>query len=662
MDCHSGQYDPKANSSDHGARILAGTRERLPLVGSFVVWCPTPLCDLHEACFLRSNPVLENDGSMADKRFAVVSVLLFPFVLSGCSGSSGFKNATISPSTADLIAGDSVQFTTNISTNASELSWSVNSIAGGNATVGTIGVNGRYTAPAAQPQAPVTVTVASLSKPANSASATVTVVDSGTVTTTSNPQVAAYKISPPVPATVSVEFGTDTTYGVSTSTQDAAGNAALLSTLVAGMKANTTYHMRALLQMPDGTQLADSDHTFTTSAYPNGTAPQLTVTNPSGTPQSGVEMLDLIGAGPVVVVDLSGNLLWSYKPTGVITSDIVQPVKPLPNGHFVLVISPSSTFPLSATPLPLGTLNLVREIDLEGTIIREITIDDLNSRLTSAGFTFNALDFHHDIAVLPNGHWIVLVNSIRQFTFGGGPTTNVLGDALVDLDENLNPIWLWDSFDHLDVNRHPMAFPDWTHSNAVLYSATDGNLLLSIRHQNWIVKIDYANGQGAGDVLWRLGQGGDFTLQGGSDPVDWFYAQHGPSFPDQTTSGNFSLAVFDNGNDRMYPTGQICDTTNSPSCPYSTAQVLNIDETNKTATLAFHQDAFAFSNFGGNIEVLGNKNVEYDEASVPGTAPGSAVFEVTPDASPQTIWQMSIANANAYRAFRMPSLYPGVQW
>lgn len=603
---------------------------------------------------------------MVDKRFVVVPALLFAFMLSGCSTSSGFKGATITPSTADLIAGDSVQFTTNISTNASDLSWSVNSIAGGNASVGTIDANGHYTAPAAQTPAPVTVSVASVSKPSTTASATVTVVDSGTVTTTANQQVAAYKIAPPVPATVSVEFGTDTTYGRATSTQDAAGNAAQLSILVAGMKANTTYHMRALLKMPDGTQLADTDHTFTTSAYPNGTAPQLTVTNPTGTPQSGVEMLDLIGvSAPVVTVDLSGNVLWSYKPAGVITADFVQPVKPLPNGHFVLVISPSSTFPLSATPPPAGTLNLVREIDLEGTTIREITIDDLNSRLTNAGFNYNALDFHHDIAVLPNGHWIVLVNSFRQFTdLPGFPgTTNVLGDGLVDLDENLNPVWVWDSFDHLDVNRHPMAFPDWTHSNAILYSATDGNLLLSIRHQSWILKIDYANGQGAGDVLWRLGQGGDFTLQGGSDPIDWFYAQHGPSFPDQTTSGNFSLAVFDNGNSRVYPTGQICDTTNSPSCPYSTAQVLNIDETAKTATLTFHQDTFAFSNFGGNIEVLGNKNVEYDQASVPGgTVPASAVLEVTPGAAPQTIWQLNVSGAAAYRAFRMTSLYPGVQW
>ena len=49
--------------------------------------------------------------------------------------------------------------------------------------------------------------------------------------------------------------------------------------------------------------------------------------------------------------------------------------------------------------------------------------------------------------------------------------TTVIGDALVDVDQNLNPDWVWNTFDHLDINRHPMNFPDWTHSNDMLYSS-----------------------------------------------------------------------------------------------------------------------------------------------------------------------------------------------
>jgi arylsulfate sulfotransferase len=606
---------------------------------------------------------------MISNKLTILLVVVLSSTLTGCAGSSqsNSETAAITPTSADLITGAQVRFMTNISKKPANLVWTVNGVVNGNISVGTIDGEGNYTAPTSQPAAPITVTVASATQPSRSASATVTVVATGQITATANPQVALYTIAPPVPAMVAIQFGTDTTYGLTTWTQQATGNSTPLATYVAGMKGGTLYHMRAVLQMPDGSQLLDLDHTFTAGTLPANELPKLTVAAPNGlASQPGVEMLDMLGTGnspPVVVSDLSGNVLWSYQPGGN-SVDIVQPVKMLSNGHFIVVDSPTSTAPLAATAPPAGTLDVVREVDLAGNTIREISIDTLNSRLVAAGFNYTADVIHHDVTVLPNGHWILIVNSTEQFTdLTGLPgTTTVLGDAIIDLDTNLNPVWLWNTFDHLDVNRHPLSFPDWTHSNAVLYSATDGNLLLSMRHQNWIIKIDYANGKGAGDILWRLGEGGDFILQGGIDPTDWFYAQHGPSFTTQSTAGSFGLAVFDNGDDRIYPTGETCASTGAPTCPYSTAQVLTIDETNKTATFDFHDILDTYSSFGGNAEVLANGNVEYDLCTVPGATTSASVYEVTPDSPTQTVWQMSIAGVTAYRAYRMPSLYPGVQW
>src|SRR5271170_3255647 len=67
--------------------------------------------------------------------------------------------------------------------------------------------------------------------------------------------------------------------------------------------------------------------------------------------------------------------------------------------------------------------------------------------------------------------------------------------------------------------------------------------------------------------------------------------------------------------------------------------------------------------FGGNAEVLANGNVEYDECGatlLP--ANNSKVFEVTQASPPVTVWQMNLTGQYAYRAMRIPSLYPGVQW
>jgi len=41
--------------------------------------------------------------------------------------------------------------------------------------------------------------------------------------------------------------------------------------------------------------------------------------------------------------------------------------------------------------------------------------------------------------------------------------------------------------DHLDVNRHPMSFPDWLHTNSVVYSPDDKSLMISMRHQAWVI-------------------------------------------------------------------------------------------------------------------------------------------------------------------------------
>ena len=329
-----------------------------------------------------------------------------------------------------------------------------------------------------------------------------------------------------------------------------------------------------------------------------------------------------------------------------------------------MTVSPASSNVL-AGPNPPNTLDEVREVDLAGNTVRSMTLTTLNSRLSAAGLSLVADTIHHDFAILPNGHLILITNSTRPFNnLPGFPgTTTVLGDQLVDLDTNLNPVWVWDSFDHLDVNRHPYMFPDWTHSNAVLYSATDGNLLLSMRHQNWILKIAYQNGAGNGDVLWHWAEGGDFTLAGGVDPTDWFYAQHGPSFMGTNTAGSFALVVFDNGDDREFPSGVTCGSSGAPPCLYSTVPIFQIDEAAMTATLTFHDNlAPGYSFFGGNAEALANGNVEFNLCALNPAGLGAAEYEVTQQPSPQTVWQMQIGANDAYRAFRIPSLYPGVQW
>jgi arylsulfate sulfotransferase len=556
---------------------------------------------------------------------------------------------------------------------------------------GMIDVNGNYTGPGGTSSFYATVTATSKTAPTLSATATVNVVAPGAFTNTNNVQVAQYAVTPPSPATVSVQFGLTTAYGFNTWTQPNTTLGSPVSLYVAGMTQSTPYHMRGVLQFGDGTSFNDSDFTFTTGALPAGTVPNITATTTAGmTPQPGVEFVNLLNIVPssllqVIVTDLSGNIIWAYNPGASVPAAITpQPVKLLPNGHFLINFTVSNS-------VGDATNSVLQEVDLGSNVIWSMTAAQLNTALAAAPASctecnVTILGTHHDVAILPNGHLVVLADTTKTLTDGTTPT----GDVVIDLGDMENvggnnpnhtpqPTWAWNEFNHFDTNRRPYSYPDWTHSNAVIYSKDDDNLIISSRHQNWLVKIDYNNGAGAGDILWKMGavlptdttpeDTADFALMNAdgtpdTNATDWFFAQHAPSFTTTNTTGNFGLTLFDNGDDRgvAITSGASCGSGEPVAC-YSTVPVFNIDETAKTATFVVNPTTEDYSFFGGNAEVLANGNIEYDECSN-GSLAGfnGTILEVTQNSSPQTIWKMVTTAQNAYRGMRMGSLYPGVQW
>jgi len=465
------------------------------------------------------------------------------------------------------------------------------------------------------------------------------------ITPTQNPLVAQYEIlASGVTPQAWVEFGPTVSYGRQTSWVSAVGKTGTaLQILVAGMKPSTTYHMRAHVAWPDGSTWVDQDHTFTTGALPSGlTPPSLSVAEPTPglSPAPGVELLCLSPPNSKmlasVVADTQGNIIWYYPA-------IAQPIKPLPNGHFIV-----------------NTAADLLEIDLAGNVIRDISMAQVNQSLQAIGRALTIVNLSHDVLVSPNGHWITIGQVAQDYTdLPGYPgTISVLGDVVVDIDPSGNVAWAWSAFDYLDINRHPEGLPDWTHSNALVYT-DDGNLLLSMRNQSWVLKLDYANGTGAGDILWKLGEDGDFTLTGG-DPSEWFYGQHYPNILSVDGSQS-TMAVYDDGNLRLDVDGVACGTSSSAPACYSRGTIFQIDESTNLATLLWQDLPGFFSFWGGSIGQLSNGDVEFD-SSDPANAASAVIMEVTPTQNPQIVWQMNINNENAYRGYRIPSLYPGITW
>ncbi len=592
-----------------------------------------------------------------------------PAALAGTTGAFA-----VAPNGAAITPGTAVQFSVTPST-TNTVTWYVNGIAGGSSTVGTIDAGGNYTAPSNASPLAVQVTAAESNNPYALASpAPVYVVVPGTVSNSNNPQVAAYFINAPAGGQYSVEFGLDTTYGRATWQQPTTG--ASQKMLVAGMMAPQTYHMRGDVDFGNGIVYHDPDHTFaTTLVIPNPPKATATLT-PGFTPQPGIEVVNSAGQR-LLAFDLNANFIWGLvQPSdapGTGVPSIWQPIKLLPNGHILAQFAPESAFPIDGTVIPAGTIISVYELELDGTIVKELTINEVNTNLAASGYKDGQgnvptlLDMHHEVTVNPvTGHWLLDTNTTRPETINGQAVTT-LGDVIVDVDpdNNFQVDWVWNEFDHLDVDRDPVSDIDWTHTNAITYSPTDHNILVSSRHQSWIMKVNYNDAAGDGTLLWRFGYQGDFTLVNGTSPQDWQYAQHEPSFTTANTAGVFGLTMMDNGDYRLYGPDFTCPNSSNP-CLYSRAPVFTVDENAMTATLDYIMPREDYNFFGGNAEVLANGDEHVDFCSVLNTADNdqrALIMEFTPGSNPSLGWLMEMPGViNAYRSHRWGSLYPGVTW
>src|SRR5262249_40314139 len=323
----------------------------------------------------------------------------------------------------------------------------------------------------------------------------------------------------------------------------------------------------------------------------------------------------------------------------------------LPGGS-ILVMGANSN-----APFPMSR-NILREIDLAGNSLRETNIDAVNAQLRAQGHGI-IYSFTNDAQRLPNGQTAAIGFTERTVNINGTPT-NYIGNMIVVLDGNFQVTWAWDGFDRLDVNRGPVlgevvqpggtepsaAVPslpavDWLHINTVSWSPKDQNLLLSVRHQDWVIKIDYANGAGDGHVVWRLGQGGDFTVNS-TDPNPWFSHQHTPHYIDDHT-----LILFDNGNTRR---------ASNPTAN-SRGQVWTLDEQTMTATLVLSAHMGNYSDRVGSAQRLSNGNYSFTSGAI-GSPPfiGQSI-EVLPDGTKTYVLQVG---RGLYRSYRTRTLYEGI--
>jgi hypothetical protein len=264
--------------------------------------------------------------------------------------------------------------------------------------------------------------------------------------------------------TAHIEFGLDTTYGMSAPVDLAEANH---RTFLLGMKASRIYHFRIVVESPD-LSCSSEDFTLTTGELPDGLRGVTLTDHDAGTPAGGFFVSGFLQDGPAFILDADGDYVWWYGSGAMGRGAMSYDGKHL----------------------------WYAGVNVNGGIatMRRVTMDGLVEDDFSAEFG----ELHHDFTVLPD--------ETIAFIEHDGERDRVIERAP---DGTLTTV-----FDVASAHGGSAR----NHANSIHYSPDDDAYTVSDLSQDAYVKVTRG-----GEVLWVLGGStSDFS----GDGAVW-EAQHG---------------------------------------------------------------------------------------------------------------------------------------
>ncbi len=297
-----------------------------------------------------------------------------------------------------------------------------------------------------------------------------------------------------------------------------------------------------------------------------------------------------INYGLMILLDAQGEVVW-YLQTQARVADAIR----LHNGNFLYL---TTDFRLTEVD-PLGN-----ERQAWYASHRPQGSDD-------TAIPIEAQTLHHCIYELANGNFMAFTANAQEvpdfYTSEWDPnaprqTQMVMGDTIIEFTREGEVVWRWNCFDYLDPYRigyetlytywWVRGFPGqagWTHGNSMWIDEEANTLLLCLRCQEAILKID----RHTGNIQWILGEPTDWPealqskLLKPIGPVQWPYHMHSPSI-----TGDGIFLIFDNGLFQARP----FTPPKAPAETYGRAAAYAIDEANLTVREVWASDTFGPDN------------------------------------------------------------------
>lgn len=380
----------------------------------------------------------------------------------------------------------------------------------------------------------------------------------------------------------------------------------------------------------------------------------------------------------LLALDVEGKVAWEWHSPGPMVGDVKRTAR--------------------NTLLMLTSEGCVMELDFSGNTLASWSTPGRNPKYASGAIEISTPLFHHAVRELPNGNLAALSISIREMDDvplsaedinGPRGRRTYAGDTLVEFSRDGSIVNEHNFFDILDPQRighgHEIPFwdimeyapgaADWTHANGFEYDPSDDSFIVSLRHQDCMMKINRPSGAlkwilGTNDG-WRAPWSEKLLHPVGDTQLHWH--SHDPSLRKDGT-----LLMFDNGEAGAFPPNppQPVDTLISRAVAY------RIDEKTKTfeQTWSFGgpEVGTPYSIYIGGAQEMPNtgnvfitfggivlKRPTNERTEFPLEGHGSVeLYEVTGGENPEVVFHAEINNRDtdedkAWAAFRcewVPSL------
>jgi len=341
------------------------------------------------------------------------------------------------------------------------------------------------------------------------------------------------------------------------------------SLMVLGMRLGRMHHISAVVTDRSGNVSETPPLPLEMPPLPvDLTLPELITSNPE-LMEPGVTMFNVFQlpsglGGPAAptavlyIVDERGEIIWYYR------SELeVGDVRRMSNGNLLF-----ST----------GDASLGVEIDMLGNVVQQWHAVGTATDVPEGSTPVEMGSLHHELAEMPSGNLLTLSSELRVVqdfpTSESDPDAapglaSVIGDVIVEFSRDGTIVREWKLLDIMDpyrigvdsldggywaVRYGPLiedleAEPirDWAHANALIYDPSDDSYIVSLYHQDAVVKID----RDTGELLWILGAPDNWQEPWSSrrlQPVgelEWQYREHAP-----TLTPHGTMVLFDNGGGR----------------------------------------------------------------------------------------------------------------